>query len=131
MRFTGADPNRALGVWAAIGGIGAAAGVLLGGLLTAEPGWRWIFHINVPVGGLVAIVLPLLVLALPASGIGRRLDIVGGAIVTIATATLSYGILNARPEAGTLAWALPMAVAAALFVLFAIVERRSLSRSST
>lgn len=38
--FHGPDRNRALGVWAAIGGTGAAAGVLLSGLLTAGPGWQ-------------------------------------------------------------------------------------------
>lgn len=48
--FTGAELNRALGVWSALGGAGAALGVLLGGVLSAGPGWPWIFFINVPVG---------------------------------------------------------------------------------
>ncbi len=42
------DRNTALGVWAAVSGIGGAAGVLLGGLLTEGPGWRWVLFINVP-----------------------------------------------------------------------------------
>ncbi|MFE0098932.1 MFS transporter [Streptomyces sp. NPDC059009] len=48
--FHGSERTRALGVWAAIGGSGAAFGVLLGGLLTSGPGWEWIFFINVPIG---------------------------------------------------------------------------------
>ena len=49
----GAERNRALGVWGAVGGIGAASGALLGGLLTQGLGWQWVFLINVPVGALV------------------------------------------------------------------------------
>ncbi|MGO4759007.1 MFS transporter, partial [Streptomyces sp. 2MCAF27] len=48
--FHGAERNKALGVWAAIGGTGSAAGVLLGGALTGGPGWEWVFFINVPIG---------------------------------------------------------------------------------
>src|SRR6266542_3439864 len=51
--FHGAERNKARGVWAAHGGSGSAAGVLLGGVMTAGPGWQWIFYVNVPVGVLV------------------------------------------------------------------------------
>ena len=46
----GRERNRALGFWGAIGGIGAASGALLGGLLTQGLGWQWVFLVNVPVG---------------------------------------------------------------------------------
>src|SRR6478736_2589622 len=46
----GAERNKALGIWGAIGGGGAAVGVLLGGVLTKYLGWEWIFFVNVPVG---------------------------------------------------------------------------------
>src|SRR3954464_8555113 len=49
----GAERNKALGIWGAIGGSGAAAGVLFGGILTKYAGWEWIFFVNVPVGALV------------------------------------------------------------------------------
>src|ERR1700746_1210184 len=49
----GAERNKALGIWGAMGGSGAAAGVLLGGVLTQYLGWEWIFFVNVPVGALV------------------------------------------------------------------------------
>lgn len=68
--FHDKDRSRALGIWAAIGGAGAAAGVLLGGLLTAGPGWQWVFFVNVPIGLAALVLLPRLV---PAQlGAGRR-----------------------------------------------------------
>src|SRR5512132_4181699 len=42
------DRNTALGVWAAVSGIGGAVGLLFGGLLTEGPGWRWVLFINIP-----------------------------------------------------------------------------------
>src|ERR671937_1860547 len=49
----GPERNKALGVWGALGGSGAAVGVIAGGLLTDYLNWRWIFFVNVPVGLLV------------------------------------------------------------------------------
>src|SRR6059058_1057967 len=49
----GSERNKALGIWGAMGGSGAAAGVLFGGILTKFAGWEWIFFVNVPVGVLV------------------------------------------------------------------------------
>jgi len=49
----GRERNLALGIWGAVSGSGAAAGVLLGGLLTSALNWSWIFYVNVPVGALV------------------------------------------------------------------------------
>src|ERR1044071_8508120 len=46
----GRERNIALGVWGAVGGFGAAAGVLMGGVLTSALSWSWIFFVNVPVG---------------------------------------------------------------------------------
>src|SRR6516165_8872874 len=45
----GADRNTALGVWGAVSGVAAAAGVFLGGVLSEGPGWRWVFYVNVPI----------------------------------------------------------------------------------
>ena len=54
----GAERNKALGIWGALGGAGAAVGVLLGGVLTKYLGWEWIFFINVPVGVLAFVLAP-------------------------------------------------------------------------
>src|ERR1041384_4943042 len=56
----GRERNLALGIWGAVSGSGAAAGVLLGGALTSAFSWSWIFFINVPVGVLVLAVSPWL-----------------------------------------------------------------------
>jgi EmrB/QacA subfamily drug resistance transporter len=56
----GRDRNIALGVWGAVGGFGAAAGVLLGGVLTDALSWEWIFFVNIPVGLIALALVPLL-----------------------------------------------------------------------
>ena len=45
----GKDRNTALGVWGAVSGMAAAAGVFFGGLLSAGPGWRWVLFVNPPI----------------------------------------------------------------------------------
>jgi MFS family permease len=99
--FDGAERDRALGIWSALGGGGAALGLLLGGSLTAGPGWPWVFFVNVPVGLLLALSLRR---ALPLDAAGRsrgRLDLLGAALVTAATGTLIYALI----QAGDRGWA--------------------------
>src|ERR671929_1309506 len=54
----GPERNKALGIWGALGGSGAAVGVLAGGVLTKYLGWEWIFFVNVPVGALALLLAP-------------------------------------------------------------------------
>ncbi|MEW2403313.1 MFS transporter [Streptomyces sp. NPDC046862] len=122
--FHGAERNKALGVWAAIGGSGAAAGVLLGGALTDGPGWQWVFYVNVPVGLLVLAAVPAFVAARAPRP--ARLDVPGAFLVTAGTGALIYGLV----EAGDSGWAapatlLPLAGAVVAYVLFAVAERAS------
>ncbi|MEV0200376.1 MFS transporter [Nonomuraea sp. NPDC050691] len=126
--FHGERRGRALGVWAAIGGSGAAAGVLLGGLLTAGPGWTWVFYVNVPIGVLVIAALPAVVPAPAwAAHAGRAgIDLPGAAAVTLATGLLIYGLVGA----GDAGWAsvrtlLPLAGSAVLYTVFVLVERNA------
>ena len=53
-----AERNIALGAWGAVGGVGAAAGVLFGGVLVDFLSWEWIFFVNVPVGVAALILAP-------------------------------------------------------------------------
>jgi EmrB/QacA subfamily drug resistance transporter len=95
----GAERNKALGVWGALGGSGAAAGVLFGGILVKYLGWEWIFFVNVPVG---ALVLALTARIVPESraDIGhRRFDAAGAVTVTGGLALLVYAISKA-PDVG-------------------------------
>jgi EmrB/QacA subfamily drug resistance transporter len=119
--FHGALRTRALAVWAAIGGSGAAVGVLLGGLLVGGPGWRWIFFINIPIGIAVAALLPMVVPAVPGRG-AARVDALGAVLATAGVAGLVTAV-SADVSTGT-AW---VVAAAALVVLglFVVVERRT------
>ncbi len=123
--FHGADRHRALGVWAAIGGAGAAAGVLLSGLLTAGPGWQWVFFVNVPVGVVILVLIPGLVRADTISGARRHVDVPGAVVVTSATALLIYGVVHA----GDAGWSAPATIGALVaaavgYGLFVLVESR-------
>ena len=71
----GAERNKALGIWGALGGSGAAAGVLFGGILTKYLGWEWIFFVNVPVGALVFALTPVFVPESRADVGHRRFDV--------------------------------------------------------
>jgi len=95
----GAERNKALGIWGALGGSGAAAGVLFGGILTKYLGWEWIFFVNVPVGALVfALTWPIVPESRAELG-HRRFDAAGAITVTSGLALLVYAISKA-PDVG-------------------------------
>lgn len=124
--FDGAERNRALGVWAAIGGTGAAIGVLLSGLLTAGPGWEWVFFVNVPVGVLVAIAVPRVVRVDQARPRSERVDLPGALTITVATALLIYSLVNAGDDGWGVAGTLLPGLAAVLgYGAFVVIESRS------
>jgi len=121
--FTGKARATALGVWAAIGGAGAALGVMLGGLLTSGPGWRWVFFINVPTGLALLAVLPLVLPACPRRRAGT-IDVAGALTVTLATGTTIYGLLNAGGHGwSAVSTLVPLAVALLLYGVFVAVDR--------
>src|SRR5213078_4889368 len=68
----GPERNKALGIWGAIGGSGAAVGVLAGGVLTKYLGWEWIFFVNVPVGIAAFLLAPRIVPESRREGAERR-----------------------------------------------------------
>jgi EmrB/QacA subfamily drug resistance transporter len=125
MTFHGDEHRKAFGVWATMGTLGLAVGVVLGGVLAAGPGWRWIFFINVPVGIAVGVLLAWLVR--PSSGTAQRgsLDIGGGILVTSATALTIYALTTAGDHGWTSARTLGLlAVGLVLYVAFGLLERR-------
>jgi EmrB/QacA subfamily drug resistance transporter len=87
----GRERNLALGVWGAVGGFGAAAGVLMGGILTEALSWEWIFFVNVPVG-VAALVLTPFLLGESRDVTARSFDIPGAVLVTSGLVALVYGI---------------------------------------
>jgi len=121
----GSERNKALGIWGALGGSGAAVGVLAGGVLTKYLGWEWIFFVNVPVGALVLVLTPRIVPESRREGAERRYDALGAVLVSGGLALLVYTISRA-PDVG---WAtartiLLLVASGALLVAFLVNERR-------
>ena len=91
----GRERNLALGIWGGIAGSGAAAGTLLGGVLTSGLGWQWIFYINVPIGIALVACSPLLLLADGKPATRRGFDIPGATAVTAGLMLLVYALTRA------------------------------------
>src|ERR687897_2839066 len=99
--FQGRERAKALGAWGAVGGAGAAIGVLLGGVLTEVADWRAIFYINIPVGLALAVAATKVVPADPARPRWRGLDLRGAGLATFSLAAVMYAI----SQAGSAGWA--------------------------
>ena len=93
----GRERNIALGVWGAVGGFGAAAGVLMGGVLTDALSWEWIFFVNIPVG-LTALVLAPILLKESRDASVKSFDALGAVLVTSGLSSLVYAITQAATD---------------------------------
>jgi MFS family permease len=93
---SGAERNKALGIWGAVAGSGSAAGVLLGGTLTSGLGWPWVLFINVPVTVIAALITHRLISESRSTETSRRVDIAGALTVTGAAATGVYALVQAN-----------------------------------
>jgi EmrB/QacA subfamily drug resistance transporter len=124
----GHERNRALGIYGAASGSGAAAGVLLGGVITSYLGWSWIFFINVPVGLAAIALAPILLRDSRADLAHRHFDVAGATTVTAGLMLLVYGLTRAATDG----WTSPVTLglvggAAALVGAFVAIESRSRS----
>jgi EmrB/QacA subfamily drug resistance transporter len=121
----GPERNKALGIWGAIGGSGAAVGVLAGGVLTKSFGWEWIFFVNVPVG-IAAFALCRRFVRESRSERERSQDWAGAVTVTAGLALLVYAVSQAPDHGWGSAWTITRLVAAALLLLaFVAIETRT------
>jgi len=122
--YTGAQRATALGVWGAIGGAGAAVGVLAGGILTTWLGWRSVFLVNVPVGVVAGLLsLHLVPQHRPRRRFVRELDLPGAALAVAGLVMLAYTLAGAPAHGWGSARTLLLALALALLTGFAAVER--------
>jgi EmrB/QacA subfamily drug resistance transporter len=119
------DRNTALGVWAAVSGIGGAVGVLFGGLLTEGPGWRWVLFVNVPFAAVALVGAFALLKKERMRGTLASFDALGAFLVTGGMLLLVYGLVKA-PDIGwgatrTIA---TLALAGLMLVAFVVNELR-------
>src|ERR671919_829962 len=113
----GRERNIALGAWGAVGGFGAAAGVLFGGILTDLLAWEWIFFVNIPVG-LVGLALAPVLLRESLDRRAQSFDVAGAVLVTAGLSTLVLAITQGRD------WGWGSATTIGVIVLAAVVPRR-------
>jgi EmrB/QacA subfamily drug resistance transporter len=122
----GAERNTALSVWGAVAGSGAAAGVLLGGVLTSALGWRSVLFVNVPIGIGAILLTPWLIAESRGELARRSFDLPGAVTVTAGLSALVYALVRATAVGWGSAQTIGvLAVAAALLVSFVLIERRS------
>jgi EmrB/QacA subfamily drug resistance transporter len=120
----GRERNIALGAWGAVGGFGAAAGVLFGGILTDLLSWEWIFFVNVPIG-IAALALSPILLSESRDAHGQSHDIPGAVLVTSGLVLLVLGITQGYSWGWTSAKTIgTFAASAVLLGVFAVWEQR-------
>ena len=124
--FHGQQRAKALAAWGAVGGAGAAIGVLVGGVLTQLADWRMIFFVNPPVAIALAIAAMHIVPADTKRPQWKGLDLRGAAIATASIGSIVYAITQADQAGWAAAQTLVMGSAGlAGLGLFAALERRA------
>jgi EmrB/QacA subfamily drug resistance transporter len=122
----GAERNKALGAWGAVGASGGTIGLLIGGALTQTVGWTWIFLMNVPIGATVIVLTPTLLENRPPAAAKRRFDLAGASSVTAALSLLVYAVADADAAGwGSVRTVSLLAISALLLAAFAVVELRA------
>ncbi|MCX5384300.1 MFS transporter [Streptomyces sp. NBC_00083] len=133
--YQGRDRGTAFGVWGAANGAAAAAGPLLGGLLTEHLSWPTIFWVNLPIAA-VAIVMTLRVvrpdrLRAPSGG-PARIDLPGAIAFTVAAGSLTYGLIRGGEAGWTGGVTLTaFAVTVLALVAFVVIEHRTARRGGS
>jgi EmrB/QacA subfamily drug resistance transporter len=117
--------NRALGVYAAVSGAGAAIGLILGGVLTDLLSWRWVLFVNAPIGLFIAFAAPRVIPESQTSEAGA-LDLPGAVTSTVGMAALVYGFIHAASDGwGQRTTLVAFAAAAVLLTVFILVEAQT------
>ena len=121
--FQGRERGTAFGVWGAVTGLAVAVGPVLGGIITTEINWRWIFLVNVPIG-VVAVMITLARVEESKESSARRPDWAGFTLFTVALVALVYGLIRASEKSWSETGVLACFVASALLLgTFLLAER--------
>jgi len=122
----GAERNKALGISGAVAGSGAAAGVLLGGVLTSGLNWRWVLFVNVPVGLIAVLMAARLLSESRAQASQRSFDLAGAVSVSFGLAILVCALIEAQKLGWSAAPTIALlGLATALLIAFIAIERRA------
>jgi EmrB/QacA subfamily drug resistance transporter len=117
--------HRAIGIWAAMNGLGGAAGVLLGGIITEVLSWRWVLLINPPIAIAAAIVAYAVVAERRKGPDAPPFDLAGALTLTIGQMVLVYGVVEAGLKGwGTFAALGPIVLGIVLLGVFGQIETR-------
>src|SRR5919201_3933896 len=120
----GKDRHAALGAWGGIAGLASAAGVMLGGVLTEEASWRWVFWVNLPISALLLIATFRMVSGERDTTRTRNFDSLGALLVTGGMLLLVYALVKAPDQSwGSARTIAELAGAAALLLAFIVNER--------
>jgi EmrB/QacA subfamily drug resistance transporter len=124
----GADRNKAIGIWAAAGGLGASAAWLVGGPLIDALGWQWVFWINVPIGAAIAVLGARLLPESRDVAAPQSFDLAGALSIVLGIGALIYAVV----EAPTRGWGSTQTLAllglgVVLLVAFGAIERRAVA----
>jgi EmrB/QacA subfamily drug resistance transporter len=116
--------GTAIGIWAGVSALALAIGPLVGGLITEQANWSWIFFINVPVGILAIVVARVVIQESKDTSHEQRLDLPGLLTSGIALFALTYGLIEANSYGWTSARIIGLFVlAAVMLILFVLLER--------
>jgi EmrB/QacA subfamily drug resistance transporter len=122
---SGNDRNKALGIWGAISGLAAAAGVFLGGVLSQGPGWRWVLFVNLPVCALILFGAFRLVPGGRPAGRAAGFDLPGAVLGTGGMLLLVYALVRAPDQGWGSAHTIgELATAGVVLVAFTVTELR-------
>ncbi|WP_281170140.1 MFS transporter [Paenibacillus pinihumi] len=122
----GVERNRAMGIWAAMGGFGMSLGLLLGGVLTSYIGWEATFFVNVPIAILTVVLAPIVLKESKTISETRHFDVAGTITVTAGLLLIVYFLIQSPVEGWLASRTLPFIVLGAISLFaFVIIERRS------
>jgi EmrB/QacA subfamily drug resistance transporter len=120
------DPKeraKAVGAWGGLAGLGGTFGVVIGGVITSEASWRWIFLINLPIAAAVVVIVPRLIPESRVTARGR-IDIVGALLITGSLVLIVDGLLAASTHQwGQAAVVLPLVIGGTLMAAFIVSQR--------
>jgi EmrB/QacA subfamily drug resistance transporter len=117
--------GMAIGIWAGVSALALAIGPLVGGVITQQVDWSWVFFINVPVGILGIAVARFVIAESRDTSVEQRLDLPGLAVSGIALFALTYGLIEANQHGWTSPLILALfAVAAGGLAAFVVLEQR-------